>query len=365
MSNDPLSPKANAVLTHILKNELATNRLREGDIAEVTLLEKQLPRAVFFDLGKFGTGIVYGGELANARDILKSLNPGDRLPAKVLNLDGETGYAELSLAEAGKQRLWTQVMDAQETGEITTMKATGVNSGGVVGTVFDLKAFLPVSQLSNEHYPKSVETDRQKSAEELKKLIGSELSVKIINANPRTNKLIVSERETLNANVKELLAQYQVGQTVDGVVSGLADFSIFVRFTDNPQIEGLVHISEIDHRIIDSPKDVAKLGEAVKVKIIDIREGRVFLSMKALKADPWEHALEHFAVGQEVQGRVYKFNPFGATIDLEFGIQGMIHISEFGGADEMRKQLVHGEAYAFIVETIKPEERRLHLKLKR
>jgi ribosomal protein S1 len=365
MQTDQLNAKATATLAHILKNELPTNRLREGDIVEVALLVKQLPRAVFFDLGKFGTGIVYGVELANAKDILRNLNPGDRLPAKILNLDGESGFVELSLAEAGKQRLWQQVLDAQDSGEIITMKVTGANAGGLVGTVCDLKGFLPVSQLSNDHYPKGTEGDRQKNVDELKKFVGEEFSVKVINANPRINKLIVSERETLSANVKELLAQYQVGQTVDGVVSGLADFGIFVRFTDNPQIEGLVHISEIDHRVIDSPKDVAKIGEAVKVKIIDIREGRVFLSLKALKADPWEQVLEHFTAGQEVAGRVYKFNPFGATIDLDHGIQGMVHVSEFGGADEMKKALAPSETYAFVIEAIKPEERRLHLKLKK
>jgi small subunit ribosomal protein S1 len=360
-----LSPKSSAIAAYIMKNEFPTNRVREGDIVEVTLIAKKLPRAAYFDLGKFGTGIIYGMELSNAKDILKNVQAGDRMPAKIIALDGESGYTELSLAEAGKQRLWTLVMDAQESGEIAKMKVAGVNSGGLIGTLFDLKAFLPVSQLSNDHYPKGIEGDRQKNMDELKKLIGEELSVKIINANPRSNKLIVSEREILNANVRELLQQYQVGQVVDGVVSGLADFGIFVRFVDNPQIEGLVHISEIDHRIIDNPKVIMKLNEAAKVKIIDIRDGRVFLSLKALKSDPWAQVLDHFKASDEVQGRVYKFNPFGATIDLDHGIQGMIHISEFGSFDEMKKAIVQGQTYPFMIDAIRPEEKRLILKLKK
>jgi small subunit ribosomal protein S1 len=362
MPSETQYSKMAAALTQFLKSDLPGNRLREGDVAEVALLKKA-SREAYFDMGRFGTGIVYGIEFLNARDIIKNLEAGAKIPAKIVEVDGYEGYIELSLAEAGKQRVWQQAQDLLDSGEIVKIKIGSSNAGGLVGNLFDLKAFLPTSQLSNDHQPKVVDGDRQKIADELKKLIGEELSVKIINVNSRTNKLIVSERETLSANVKELLQQYQVGQDVDGLVSGLADFGIFVRFVDNPQIEGLVHIPEIDHRIVDNPKDLMKLNEPVKIKIIDIRDGRVFLSLKALKANPWDTVAEKFKPGDEVKGRVYKFNPFGATIDLDHGIQGMIHISEFGGLDEMKKALQHGESYSFVIDTLKPEEKRLILKL--
>jgi small subunit ribosomal protein S1 len=209
------------------------------------------------------------------------------------------------------------------------------------------------------------ETDREKNAETLKTFLGEEMSVKVITVNSRTNKLIVSERETMSANVKELLAKYEIGQTVDGMVSGLADFGIFMRFVDNPEIEGLVHISEIDHRIIDNPKEVMKLNETAKVKIIDIKDGRVFLSLKALKPNPWDTAAASHKTGDALNGKVYKFNPFGVIVDLPSGLQGMVHISEFGGVDEMKKALTLGESYDFIVDSVKPEERRIILKLKK
>ncbi len=364
MSTESQQAKLATALTQILKNDAPGNRLREGDVVEVALLKK-MPREVYFDLGKFGTGVIYGMELMNARDIIKNLEPGAKLPAKVVDVDGRDGYAELSLAEAGKQRVWQQVQDLLDSGEIVKIKIAAINAGGMIGNLHDLKAFLPTSQLSNDHQPKVTDGDRQKIMDELKKFIGEEFSVKVINVNSRTNKLIVSERETLNTNIKELLAQYTVGQTVAGLVSGLADFGIFVRFVDNPQIEGLVHISEIDHRIVDNPKDFMKLNEPVSVKIIDIRDGRVFLSLKALKPNPWDTVAEKYKAGDEVPGRVYKFNPFGATIDLDHGIQGMIHISEFGGLDEMKKAMLHGETYTFVIESLKPEEKRLILKLKK
>ncbi|HUX35890.1 MAG TPA: S1 RNA-binding domain-containing protein [Candidatus Paceibacterota bacterium] len=351
-------------LLESIKDELTNVRLRDGEIVEAELIKKT-PRGVFFDLGRFGTGIVYGVELSNARDIIKKLDIGGKISARVETTDGEGGYIELSLAEAGKQKLWHQVQELQESGEVVKVKITGSNQSGLLADLVGLKAFLPLSQLSQEHYPKAAEGDQQKSIDAIKNFIGQELGVKVIAVNPRTNKLIISERELLSVNVKELLTAYKVGQDVDGIVSGIADFGIFVRFVDNPQIEGLVHISEVEHRIIDNPKEVVTIDQPVKVRIIDIKEGRVFLSMKVLKADPWQDVASHFKAGQEVTGTVYKFNPFGAVIELDKGIQGLIHISEFGGADEMKKVLVPKESKQFVIDSVKPEEKRIILKMKK
>ena len=351
-------------LLEAIKDELSNVRLRDGEIVDAELMKKT-PRGVFFDLGRFGTGIVYGAELSNARDIIKKLNIGDKISARIETIDGEGGYVELSLAEAGKQKVWQQVQELQESGEVIKVKITGANQSGLLADLLGLKAFLPLSQLSTEHYPKGVEGDQQKGIDALKNFAGQELNVKVIAVNSRTNKLIVSEREMLAANVKELLAVYKIGQDVDGIVSGIANFGIFVRFVDNPQIEGLVHISELDHRIIDNPKEVVGIDQPVKVKIIDIKEGRVFLSIKALKADPWQENIQRYKAGQEVSGKVYKFNPFGAVIDIDGSVQGLIHVSEFGGTDEMKKALVPKESHQFVIDSIKPEEKRIILKLKK
>jgi small subunit ribosomal protein S1 len=354
-------------LAQIIKSELSgKGRLQENDVLEVEVIKKAA-REVYFDLGKFGTGVVYGSEFQNAKEIIKKLAPGEKIPARVERLDGFMGYVELSLSEAGKQKLWKEVKDLEERGEIVKVKINGANQGGLTADLMGLKAFLPVSQLSTEHMPASLEIDRQKAGEELKNFVGQEFSVKIITVNPRNNKLIVSERETISPSqdIKELLSKYSVGQTVDGIVSGVADFGVFVRFTDNPEIEGLVHISEIEHRIIDNPKEIVKLNEPVKVKILDIREGRVFLSLKALKEDPWEKIEEKYKAEQEVSGKVYKFTGFGAIVDLEDGIQGMVHVSEFGGTEEMKAALKLGDNYSFVISSLKPEEKRLILKLKK
>lgn len=354
-------------LTRAIKDELqAADWPREGNVVEARLIKK-FPREAYFDLGRFGAGMVYGAEALNARDALRNLTIGAKLPAKIINIDGEDGYIELSLSEAGKQKLWQRVGELAESGEVVKAKVLGANAGGLTTTVgdVDLRAFLPVSQLSLDHYPRITDNDRQKIAEELKKFVGQELNVKIIDLNPRSNKIIVSEREVLSANIKELLSKYSVGQVVDGTVSGVADFGVFVRFTDNPDIEGMIHISELAHRLIDNPKEIVKLNDQLKVKIVDIKDDKVFLSLKALAEDPWSEVGELYKEGQEVAGKVYKLNPFGAVIGLESGLQGLIHISEFGGQEEMKAALVPETSRKFVISSVKPEEKRIILKLKK
>lgn len=352
----------------VLRSELSTAEWpKEGSVVEVTLLKK-VPRKAYFDMGRFGTGIVFGMEMSNAREALRNMKPGDKMHAKIVTLDGEEGRAELSLSEAGKQKLWQQAKEFAEAGEVIKAKIVGANAGGLMASVVgtgsdDLKAFLPVSQLSLEHYPKVPDGDRLKITEELKKFIGQELGVKIIDVNQRTNKIIVSEREVLSANVKELLGAYAIGQDVNCVVSGVADFGVFVRFTDNPDIEGMIHISELDYKLIDNPKELVKVNDSLKARIIDIKEGRVFLSLKSLKEDPWLTIGDRFKAGATVQGRVYKFNPFGAVVALDDNFQGLVHISEFGGQEEMKKAIAIGQTYPFIIDSVKPDEKRITLKI--
>jgi small subunit ribosomal protein S1 len=353
-------------IVQILKTELSTaDWPKEGNVVEVALLKK-MPRKAYFDMGRFGTGIVFGLELQEAKEVVRNLKPGDKLQAKIIILDGEEGRIELSLTEAGKQKLWIQAKDIAETGEVVKAKIVAANAGGLMAVVAeDLKAFLPVSQLSLEHYPKVPDGDRQKITDELKKFVGQELSVKIIDVNSRTNKIIVSEREVLSSNVKELLNAYTIGQDVDCIVSGAADFGVFVRFANNPDIEGMIHISELDYKLIDNPKELVKVNDLLKAKIIDIKEGRVFLSLKALKEDPWVTIGDKFKPGETIEGRVYKFNPFGAVIALDGDFQGLVHISEFGGQDEMKKAMSVGQSYPFVIDSVKPEEKRITLKVKK
>lgn len=359
-----IEEKKASPLSYLLKNEPeSVSFLREGDLIEAALLSKE-PRAAYFDLGKFGTGIVSGFEYQNAKDILKNIEPGEKVSAKVVAVDNEEGFIELSLAGAHKQKEWQGLKETMEKEEVLTVKIIGANSGGLLANINNIKAFLPVSHLSNKNYPKIENSDKGEIVKELRKLVNSELKVKIIDLNPRTNKLIISEKEAVEEDMKKLLANYKVGDVINGIISGVTNFGAFVRFVDNPAIEGLMHISEISYRLIEHPKEIVKLDEVVKAKIVDIKENQVFLSLKALLPDPWLDINEKFKEGEGIEGMVYKFNPIGALINLEHDLQGLIHVSEFGSVEEMKKQLETGKKYMFIIHSIKPEERRIFLKLK-
>ena len=352
-------------VAQFIKNELQRVKYpKEGEVIDAELMENE-KGAAYFDLGRFGTGVIFGAELSNAREMLKKATSGDVFPAKIVNLENSDGYIELSLAEAGKQQLWQKAKDIQESGEVVKVKINGSNSGGLLTDLFDLKAFLPVSQLSTDNYPKVEDGDRQKIAEELKKFIGQELSVKIIDVNPRSNKLILSERETLSENIKELISKYKVGQDIQVLVTSVASFGVFVRFIDDTQVEGLIHISELNHQIAVNPKDIVSINDSITAKIIDIKEDRIFLSLKALLEDPWSEIEKKYKEGQGVKGTVYQFNPYGAVINLDKQIQGLIHISEFGGTEEMKKDLIQGQEYDFIIDSMKPDEKRITLKIKK
>ncbi len=353
----------NAVLTQLMKDEPDSFIfLKPGDLVEGTVLEKGA-RRLLVDLGRYGVGAVYRGELLAARTAVHGLGVGDTVHAKVLAVDNEDGFVELSLAEAGRQKAWAAVAELQEKGEPFTVKIFGSNKGGLTAEVCGLPAFLPVSQLANEHYPKAAPEEREALGAALAKLVGEEILVKILDANPRSEKLIISEREASEVSARELAKNYVVGQEIEGVVTGIADFGVFVRFTDNPGVEGLVHISELSHRVIENPKEVVKIDDAVRAKITDIKEGRISLSTKALQADPWEGASERFKAGDEVSGTVCRFHPFGALVSVG-DLQGQLHVTEFGGMDEMKKKIAVGKTYQFTVQDVRSGERRLVLKLK-
>jgi small subunit ribosomal protein S1 len=338
--------------------------LRQGDLVEGVVLEKS-SKAIIIDLGRYGTGVVYRGELQNARDIVRDLEVGSPVHAKVVEVDNDEGLVELSLSEADKQRAWAAVAEIKEKDEPIKIKPTGFNKGGLMVDIEGLHAFLPVSQLSAEHYPHSETAEPGRLTQILQTLVGVEMEVKIIDINPRTGKLIISERAAQEVSAKELAKNYSVGQEIEGVVSGVADFGAFIRFTDNPAVEGFIHVSEIDHRVLEHPKEVLKLDDVVRAKIVDIKDGRIALSLKALKEDPWLKVTEHYKAGDVVTGSIYSFTPFGALVNLAHGLQGQLPVTDFGGVAEMKKALVTGNTYSFTVLSVKPADHRIILKFQK
>ena len=334
--------------------------LKSGDIVEGEVIEKKGSR-LFVDLGPRGTGIVYGREYFEAQDVIKRLAPGERVTAKVVEPDNEDGYTELSLKEAGREKNWQEMRRLMASNEPIRLKVLEANRGGLILEYLGVQGFLPASQLSQEHYPRVEGGDKEKIYEELKKLVGVEFEVTILDVNPEDEKVIFSEKSREIEAIKQKLALYHVGDIVEGEVAGIVPFGAFVRFGEG--LEGLVHISEVDWRLISHPSDVLTVSERVRAKIIGIEGDKVSLSLKALKEDPWAKAEERYAKGDVLTGVVVKFNPFGAFVKLDAEIQGLAHISEFGTEAKMKEVLVLNEPHEFRVLSVDPKEHRLALGL--
>ncbi|PIQ05224.1 MAG: hypothetical protein COW72_02925 [Candidatus Nealsonbacteria bacterium CG18_big_fil_WC_8_21_14_2_50_37_10] len=224
-----------------------------------------------------------------------------------------------------------------------------------------IPAFLPVSQLESCHYPRVEGGDMAKILKELQKFVGKEMEVKIFDLSKKERKLILSEKIKEIERIKEVLKNYKVGEVVEGEITGITDFGAFVKFGEN--LEGLIHISELDWKIIEDPSEVVKVGEKVKAKIIEISGEKVSLSLKALKKDPWLTLEEKYKKGNIVSGKVTKFNPFGAFVRITPEIQGLCHISEFGTKIKMAERLKIDKNYDFQILEIQKEEHRMSLKL--
>ncbi len=330
-----------------------------GELVEGQVLSKKGTR-LFVDLGSRGTGIVYGKEFYAAQDIIKNLNPGDSVSSKVVEPDNEEGYIELSLKEAGEERRWVDLKKWMNEGEVLELPVLEANRGGLIIEAKGIKGFLPASHLSNKNYPRVDGGDKEKIYVELQKLVGQPLKVKILDLDPADNKLIFTEKGQKSEDMQVALAKYKAGDDVDGEITSVVDFGAFMKF-DEAGLEGLIHISEIDWTLIEDPREVLKSGQKVRAKIVDIRKDKVSLSLKQLKEDPWAKVSEKYNKGDTITGKVTKFNPYGAFVQLDKDIHGLVHISEFGTEVKMREDLKLGEEYQFKVLLVDPKEHRMSL----
>jgi small subunit ribosomal protein S1 len=335
--------------------------LKIGDIVEGKVIAKE-KKALFLDLGPVGTGIIYGKEFMEAKEILKDLKTGDSVFAKIIDLKNEEGYIELSANQAEQEISWTELRRKKEQGEIIRVKILGANKGGLVAEVLGIPAFLPVSQLSQENYPKVEGGDTTKILKELQKFIGREIEVQIFDSDQKSGKLILSEKAKDLVKIREALKNYKVGDIVEGEITGIVNFGAFVKF-GKENLEGLIHISELDWKIVEDPLEVVKLGQKVNLKIINITDDKVFLSLKALKKDPWEGIDQMFQKGARISGKVTKLNPFGAFVQVNEEIQGLCHISEFESQSKMEEKLQVGKTYNFEILELRPAEHKMSLKL--
>jgi small subunit ribosomal protein S1 len=340
----------------------------EGDMVEglVIALGKA---AVYVNLPPFGTGIIFGREYIMSRDVIRKIRVGDTIKAKVVDIRNEEGYIELSLKEARQALIWGEVEDAIKTKKIVGVTVTDANKGGLIMSWQGLQGFLPASQLSADHYPRVTDGDKNRILEELKKLIGKELAVSVIGATPEDGKLIFSEKNSggestssSSSHETKSVSKYKVGDVLDGDVTGVVDFGVFVKVAQN--LEGLVHISEIDWSLVENPRQHYSVGDKVKVKVIEVKDDKISLSIKALMENPWTEAGKKYKKGDAVKGVVIKHNKHGALVSIEEGVAGLVHISEFGTPVELKEKMELGKSYQFKITLFDAKDQKMTLTTK-
>lgn len=315
------------------------------------------------DIDGYTTGVIRGRELFTESSEYNNLEPGVEVQATIIDLENENGELELSFRFAGQQKAWEGLRDFFTNGEPVETKILEANKGGLIVQLENITGFLPVSQLSPEHYPRVSGGDKQKILEKLKSYVGIKMRVRVIDVNEEDEKLIVSEKAVWEDEQKNVLSQYKIGDHVEGEVTALADFGAFVKFDS---LEGLVHISEIAWQRIDHPRDLLKIGQTVKAEIIGLEGSKIFLSMKKLVRDPWANVETKYKIGDKVTGTILKVNPFGFFVELDDEIHGLAHVSELSDKANPDVNAIGkaGEKMEFRIVSIEAKEHRLGLSLK-
>lgn len=336
---------------------------RVGAVVECTVLHAT-SKVVYVDIGGIAMGVIPEREMST---LPKSLKPGDSIHASVIALEDYKGNMVMSMRRADRDRIYTELTTAFDDGHPIDVIVSDANKGGLLIEVGDYTGFLPVSQLASRHYPKVENGNPDEIFVRLKELIGQTLSVKVITFEPKQGKLIFSEKAAGDKEQEERIKGIQVGDSMEGTISGIVDFGLFVQLqNEGKELEGLIHISEVAWGRVSNLDERFEIGQKIKAVVVSTEDNRVSLSLKRLTPDPWKDIEERFKLGDVVKGNVTRITPFGVFVKLDDEIDGLVHISEL--ADERiadpSEILSPGQEYPFKVISIEPKKHRLGLSYK-
>jgi small subunit ribosomal protein S1 len=358
----------NQSMEALLKNDAFSVELpqagevREGTIASIN------PTQILVSIGAKSEGVISGRELEviDAED-REAFEVGQEIPVFVVSPEDSNGNVVLSFKRAQEQMAWGSVEELMESDDIIESKILGYNKGGLIVGVHGLRGFVPASQISAIRRSQAIgDTPEQRWA----KMIGEQISVRIIEVDRSRRRLICSERaassESRQSIKERVIEELEEGQVYTGRVTSLADFGAFVNING---ADGLVHLSELSWDRIQHPNEILEVGQEVKVKVINIdrEKRRIGLSLRALSDDPWRKRVEKFSVGQLVEGVITRLTKFGAFARLDGDIEGLIHISEISEnrIEHPKEELKEGEVVALRVIRIDPEQHRIGLSLRK
>ena len=322
------------------------------------VVTKKTDSALYLNINAKAEGVVSDREFVLAKDFIDTLEVGDEVEATVLDGGSLQSRIPLSLRQSSINSKWEFFKKAME--DKAELEALGleVNKGGLIVSVEGVRGFVPSSQFGKEWVGK------------FDNLKGKKFKVRVIEVDADKNRLIFSERHVSEA--KELALKDQALEKVkpqdvyEGVVSGVMHFGLFVTAEvpineegDLGHIEGLVHISEISWEKVTHPKDYHKVGDRIQVKVLDIdaNTGKLNLSIKQLKDDPWLTIEERYQVGDTISGVVSRVENFGVFVNIEPGVDGLMHASKLNPSQTFKK----GDKISVVIESISAKERRMSL----
>ena len=330
--------------------------IRNGEVVEGTVIGVKEDE-IILNIGYKADGIITRNEYSNDSnlDLTTVVSVGDTMEAKVLKVNDGEGQVLLTYkrlaAEKGNKRL----EEAFENKEVLTAKVTQVLDGGLSVVLDEARVFIPASLVSDSY------------EKDLTKYQDQEIDFVITEFNPRRRRIIGDSKQLLMAKKaemqKELFERIHPGDVVEGTIKNVTDFGAFI---DLGGADGLLHISEMSWGRVENPKKVFKAGEPIKVLIKDINGDKIALSLKFEDQNPWLDAAEKYAAGNIVEGRIARMTDFGAFIELEPGVDALLHVSQISRAhvDKPSDVLSVGQIVTAKVVDFNGEEKKISLSMK-
>ncbi len=325
----------------LAKGEFFPKKLNRGQVVDGVVISKERD-SMLVDIGAKAEALILGKELPIDHENIKV---GDKISAVIVSSEGDSGQAILSMRKAGGELRWKQLVEKMDKGESVEVKGIEANRGGLIVETDGLRGFIPSSHLLNTATSGA----------------GKTIEVKVIEVDKKMNRLVFSEREAHpeEAKLPKVELKFKESEEVSGKVSKMLPFGILVTLPG--EVEGLVHISEISWDRVENLESMYKVGDSVKVKIISIDpySGKVNLSIKQLQGDPWKEGTKKYPVGKEIDAVISRTSSFGAFVQLEQGIEGLIHSSKI----PYGRKLEVGEKVRINIDLFNPEQHRVALRL--
>lgn len=324
----------------------------EGKVTRVTAKE------ILVDIGGKAESVVMDRELEFYKDMLMALKPGDQVIAQVIVSENDRGQAVISLRKFITEKRWTTLSEYQKSGAPIDVIFKEPVRGGILVDYNGIRGYIPMSQLDGQ------------TSKQIDRLSGRRVSVKVVEVDKDTNRLVFSQRAIAEAEAfakqKDLLDLLKEGESVQATITTIVPFGAFAKVTvskdgTDQEIEGLIHISEIAWEKVEDPSQYIKSGDHIKVKVIglDSQTGKVTMSIKQLLPDPWEHVLDMFEKDSQIKGTVSRVSPIGIFVTLSPGVEGLIHISKVSPGEEPKV----GQEINCLVEDVQPEKRKISLSM--